>query len=70
MAEGNPEVYQSLAQALHQTDLQGDLRRIAALTFPAAANNDVNGICRIRWGKEQNQCYDEIVAAIFSNSMA
>jgi len=70
VAAGNPEVLQNLAQDLHGLDLQGDIRRIAAATFPSAADRDLNGACRIRWGKEAEQCYDEIVAAIFSNSMA
>jgi len=70
VAAGNPEVLQRLAQSLHGLDLNGDIRRIAALTFPAAAGLDLNGACRARWGKEAEQCYDELVAALFSGTMA
>jgi hypothetical protein len=70
MAAGNPEHLQNLATFLHSLDLQGDIRRIAAATFPTAANLDLNGACLVRWGKEANQCYDELTAAIFTNTMA
>lgn len=67
---GNPEVLNNLSQALHGLDLQGDIKRIAAATFPAAAGKDLNGACKARWGKEANVCYDELVSAIFSDTMA
>jgi hypothetical protein len=54
MVDANFEVLQAGAQRTFGLDVNGALQRAVGI------NQDVNGICRALWGKEANDCFDEM----------